>query len=83
MKRISLMLGLVLLLVQWSSGQKFVKAFSANGAIELMVNGSDVHIETHSSNEVVIETNDYEPPPERAEGLRPLSHNAEDNTCIV
>ena len=70
MKRINLMLGLVLLLAQWGMAQKFTKTFSSNGTIEIVVNSSDIHIEAHNSNEVVIETSDFEPPPERAKGLR-------------
>ena len=43
---------------------------------------SDVTIEGHDANEVVIRNLDFEEPPERAKGLRALYYTAEDNTGI-
>lgn len=50
--------------------------------VEFSVGQSDVIIEGHNSNEVIIENLDYEEMPERAQGLRALYYSAEDNTGI-
>ncbi len=78
-------LGILMFFVQWAWGQTFTAKFSNNSAekkIFLKVSKGDIDISTHNSPEVIIETNDYEPPPERAKGLRPLYNNAVDNTGI-
>lgn len=51
-------------------------------SVEFSVGQSDVIIEGHDSNEVIIENLDYEEMPERAQGLRALYYSAEDNTGI-
>ncbi|QCR25130.1 hypothetical protein C1N53_16780 [Pontibacter sp. SGAir0037] len=43
---------------------------------------SKVQIIGHNSDEVVIETNGYTPPPARAAGLKPLYNQAEDNSGL-
>jgi len=50
--------------------------------IAFIMTESDIVIEGHDSNEIVIRNLDYEPPPERAKGLRALYNTAEDNTGI-
>jgi len=50
--------------------------------VQFTVGQSDVVIEGHDSNEVLIRNLDYEAPPERAKGLRALYYSAEDNTGI-
>ena len=63
----------------------FNKAFSsASGAkkVTLIVEDVDLHIEGYAGNEVRIEGEGYEGPPERAAGLRPLYNNASDNTGL-
>jgi hypothetical protein len=44
--------------------------------------GSEVRVVGHSSDEVVIETKNYSAPPARAQGLKPLYNQAEDNTNL-
>ncbi len=51
-------------------------------SVEFSVGQSDVTIEGHDGNEVIIENLDYEEMPERAQGLRALYYSAEDNTGI-
>ncbi|QNF35847.1 DUF4097 family beta strand repeat protein [Adhaeribacter swui] len=41
---------------------------------------SEVKIMGHNSDEVIIETNDYQAPPARAKGLKALYNSGEDNT---
>lgn len=55
---------------------------SADNAIEFILSRSDVVIEGHDSDEVIIRNLDYDAPPERAQGLRALYNSAEDNTGI-
>lgn len=55
---------------------------SSDKAIEFILSRSDVVIEGHNSNEVVIRNLDYDAPPERAKGLKALYNSAEDNTGI-
>lgn len=50
--------------------------------VQFAVGESDVIVEGHESDEIVIRNLDYETPPERAKGLRALYYSAEDNTGI-
>lgn len=61
---------------------KYKLGNSADKSIEFTVSRSDVVIEGHDSDEVVIRNLDYEAPPKRAQGLRALYNSAEDNTGI-
>lgn len=86
MRKISILItGLLLgLLTQQGAAQEYRQELgnSANTTVQLAVSQSDVAIEGHDSNEIVIRNLDYEAPPERAEGLRALYYSAEDNTGI-
>lgn len=55
---------------------------SAKQAIEFSISRSEISIEGYDGNEVVIRNTDYEAPPERAKGLRPLYGGGQDNTGI-
>jgi len=55
---------------------------SAEKSIEFILSRSDVVIEGHDSDEVMIRNLDYSSPPERAKGLKALYNSAEDNTGI-
>ena len=55
---------------------------TSDKAIEFAMSRSDVVIEGHDSDEVIIRNLDYDAPPERAQGLRALYNSAEDNTGI-
>lgn len=71
----------------WASlaqAQTYTKALSnsAENGIEFSLSRSSIQIEGYSGNEVTIENTDYQAPPERADGLRPLYGNGEDNTGI-
>lgn len=66
-------------------GQSHTTKFSNNGGdkkVTLYLSDGEINISTHSSPEVLISTDDYEAPPERARGLKPLYNNALDNTGI-
>ncbi len=84
MQKCLLTLTAVLFTLGGAYGQEFTKAFSsASGKkkVEIMAENISLTIEGYNGNEVVIETeDDYEGPPERAEGLRPLYNGATDNT---
>lgn len=55
---------------------------SSDNAIEFILSRSDVVIEGHDSDDIIIRNLDYDAPPERAEGLKALYNSAEDNTGI-
>ncbi|MGV3540839.1 MAG: DUF4097 family beta strand repeat-containing protein [Rufibacter sp.] len=50
--------------------------------VQLTMFNSNVHIIGHSGDEVIIETRNYTAPPQRAEGLKPLYNQMEDNTNL-
>ena len=62
--------------------KKITKNFTGGKKIFIEVEGAGLVIEGHNGNDVVIETEDFEDPPERAKGLRALYNTAEDNTGI-
>lgn len=62
--------------------QEYSKRISENQQVKILLNRADMKIEGYSGNEVRITAHNYEEPPERAKGLRPLYNNAEDNTGI-
>lgn len=53
---------------------------SADRQVRIVMASSEVKIIGHNSDEVVVETNSYQAPPARAQGLKPLYNAAEDNT---
>lgn len=55
---------------------------NSDNTIEFILSRSDVVIEGHDSDEVIIRNLDYDAPPERAQGLKALYNSAEDNTGI-
>lgn len=79
---------LILILFAFSTmnAQKnFKKAFSSSGErkVEISVTNAEIIVEGHSGNELLIETDDdWDGPPERAKGLRPLFNDATDNTGL-
>lgn len=75
---------LMAFLVQQVNAQEYQHDLgnSPEMSVEFSVGQSDVSIEGHDSNEVIIENLDYEEIPERAKGLRALYYSAEDNTGI-
>lgn len=86
MKRLITILNVLagLMFTQLAHAQTYTKTFSNNAenAIEFSLSRSSIDIEGYSGNEVVIENTDYEAPPERAQGLRPLYGGGQDNTGI-
>lgn len=62
--------------------QEFSKALGSKQQVKILLNRSDMKIEGYNGKEVKITALDYEQPPERAKGLRPLYNNAQDNTNI-
>tara|TARA_R100001143_G_C3360727_1_gene135369 strand:+ start:14205 stop:14993 length:789 start_codon:yes stop_codon:yes gene_type:complete len=77
---------LLALMVQKTVAQEYRHDIgnSPDMTVEIAVGQSDVTIEGHDSNELIIINLDYEEQqePERAEGLRALYYSAEDNTGI-
>lgn len=55
---------------------------SAENVIELSLSRSELSIEGYEGNEVIIRNTDYQAPPERAKGLRPLYGGGQDNTGV-
>ncbi len=56
---------------------------SKDRKVTIEIASSDIKIEGHNSDEVVIQASSgYEAPPERAKGLKPLYYNAVDNSGI-
>lgn len=74
----------MVLITRQATAQEYRHQLANNPEItvQFTVGQSDVVIEGHRSNEVVIRNLDYEEPPERAKGLRALYYSAEDNTGI-
>ena len=78
--------GLVVLLIastpQLLCGQDSQKTFPLNGAkrLEIEVERTGLEIVGHNQQNVLLEVEGYQPPPERAKGLRPLYNQASDNT---
>jgi len=74
---------LLLSLTQFVFAQSYTAKFSNNSGeqkIRIIKSEGAILIEAHNSAEVIAWTDDYEAPPERARGLRPLYNNAIDNT---
>ena len=62
--------------------KKASKSFTGGKKIVFEIEKAMLQIESHSGSDVIFETRDYEEPPERAKGLKPLYNTAEDNTGI-
>ncbi len=75
---------LLALMVQKTLAQEYRHDIgnSPDLTVELAVGQSDVIIEGHDGNELIIINLDYQDQPERAQGLRALYYSAEDNTGI-
>lgn len=75
---------LMSLLANQAMGQQYTHQLgnTAENGIEFSLSRSEISIEGYEGNEVIIENTDYEAPPERAEGLRPLYGGGQDNTGI-
>lgn len=59
------------------------KLGSGKGAqVAITMTSRDVQIVGHNGDEVIIESRDYVAPPKRAEGLKPLYNQVEDNTKL-
>lgn len=62
--------------------QEYSKRISADQQVKVLLNRGDMKVEGYNGNEVKITAHDYEQPPERAKGLKPLYNSAQDNTGI-
>ena len=82
MKKLTLAVAAAMLLAQVAFAQKeFKKAVSGVKRVEISLQNGALDIEGYSGSELVITTNDdYDGPPERAKGLKPLFNSAVDNT---
>lgn len=63
-------------------GQEYSKTINADQQVQLLLNQGKIKVEGYDGNEISITALNYEQPPERAKGLRPLYNNAQDNTGI-
>lgn len=78
--------GLLVLLIasspQLLCGQESKKTFPLNGAkrLDIQLERAGLEIVGHNQQNVILEVDGYQPPPERAKGLRPLYNQATDNT---
>lgn len=78
-------IGLFLSLTSCLFAQSHTAKFSNNSGekkIRIIKSKGEITIRGHNSSEVIASTDDYQAPPERARGLRPLYNNAIDNTGI-
>ncbi len=84
MTKLNLAIALAALLAQVSFAQKeFKKAVGSAKRVEISIQNGSLTIEGYSGSEIVIVTQDeYDGPPERAKGLRPLFNDAVDNTGL-
>ncbi|MGD8427547.1 MAG: DUF4097 family beta strand repeat-containing protein [Balneolaceae bacterium] len=86
MKKITsllIMLSLVLLFrAAHAQSFEYKLGNAANKAVEFSLSRSEVTVEGYNGDKVIIKNTDYEAPPERAKGLRPLYGGGEDNTGI-
>ncbi len=53
---------------------------TADRQVRIVMASSEIKIVGHNSDEVIVETNSYQAPPARAQGLKALYNAAEDNT---
>ncbi|WP_040396918.1 DUF4097 family beta strand repeat-containing protein [Cesiribacter andamanensis] len=60
--------------------QEYKQRITADQLIKIQYHKAELRIEAHKGNELIIQARDYEAPPERAKGLRPLYNTAVDNT---
>ena len=81
MKTISLFVLLLLSVPAWTQ-QTFTQKIGATDRVVVKFFKSEMMVEAHSGNEILIEALNYKAPPERAKGLRPLYNSAMDNTNI-
>jgi len=75
--------GLLTCLTQFVFAQSHTAKFSNSAGeqkIRIIKSKGAIIISAHNTSEVIASTDDYEAPPERARGLRPLYNNATDNT---
>lgn len=78
--------GLLVLVIagcpQLLCAQDAKKTIPLDGAkrVEIQVERAGIEIVGHDRQEVLLEVDGYQPPPERAKGLRPLYNQATDNT---
>lgn len=80
MKKHFLLSVLLSTIVSFGYAQEFAQVLKANQSVKILLNRSDIKVEGYDGNEVKITAMDYEAPPERAKGLRPLYNSAVDNT---
>ncbi|GJM32980.1 MAG: hypothetical protein DHS20C18_19810 [Saprospiraceae bacterium] len=82
MRRIILSL-FFLAMVGWLFGQN-TKSYNAGNAkrVEIYLEQSALTITAYAGSEILIETDNYQPPPDRAKGLKPLYNTNTDNSGI-
>lgn len=82
MKKIVILSLALALWVLPGMAQEYSKSLGGKQKLKILLNRSDLKIEGYNGKEVKITALDYEQPPERAKGLRPLYNDTQDNTNI-
>lgn len=85
MKRINSLVIVILTTISTLFAQEYKTAFSSNdidNKVHIMIEDGKIEIIGHASNEVIVEAEGYEPPPKKAEGLKPLYARGVDNSGI-
>ncbi len=70
------------LIASGTVAQEFKKAVKSGATLKLERMVEDINIQGHNGNDLIVKTNDYSKPPERADGLKSLYNTLEDNTGI-
>lgn len=82
MKSLLILISWLAILAMPTYAQEYKKPLKADLKVKILLNRSQMEVEGYSGNEVLIKAIDYQQPPERAKGLKPLYNNAQDNTNI-
>ncbi|KPK83665.1 MAG: hypothetical protein AMS27_12170 [Bacteroides sp. SM23_62_1] len=80
--RIICMMILAVAVSQLMRGQEFKFTTGSSGIIKIQSLFGELYIEGISGSDMIISTEDYKKPPPRADGLKPLYSDKEDNTGI-
>lgn len=82
MKRLKILFFWLIIVTMPAFAQEYKKALKPDQKVKILLNRSKIKVEGYNGSEVNITALNYEKPPERAKGLRPLYNSAQDNTNI-
>ncbi|MGB0523053.1 MAG: DUF4097 family beta strand repeat-containing protein [Flammeovirgaceae bacterium] len=81
MKKLFILFALSLISVI-SFGQDYKTKLNGAKKVVFVLTNTDLWVEAHDGDEIIIEAKGYQKPPERADGLKPLYNSYQDNTGI-